>query len=192
MASPSINGQLGWNDGFPNYRIAWDHHKYHPSISQKIKLEYPYPEGEKFVEFSVGYLPANEKGSVQSYDGLLTITADGSWYSKNGSSLYIAIAKGYADETVDPPKNLEIRDRPYYITALDVSSEQEVTTLSRTLRFQLNEDASLDKLYHLATYTDYKGQQRQFWTPVDELSNIQYLGVYAIMSEVANPNGVQG
>lgn len=190
MSSPSINGQLGWDAGFPGYILAWDHRKGQPRISQRIKLEYSY--GDEFIDFTVEYVPANKTKSITSYDGCLTITAERTWNSYDSDDLYIAIANGYADDTVEAPKHLTVRGRPYYITALDPSIEQEISDINRSLRFELTGEASLDKLYYLATYTDYKGQKRQFWTPVDELNEIQHLGIFAIMSDGNESNGVQG
>lgn len=194
MATPSINGQLGWENGTPHYILAWDHRKGQPRISQRIELEYSY--GKEFIDFTVEYVPGNAEKTVRSYDDMLAVTVErASWGTHDADDLYIAIASGYANETVSPPHNLTVRGRPYYITALNPATKSEIIDLPRSLRFDLNGEASLDKLYHLATYTDYKGQERQFWTLVDEPSEVQHLGVYAIMTDAiqdVDSNGAQG
>lgn len=192
MATPSINGQLGWENDAPYYIVAWDHTKGQPSISQSVELEYHY--GTETVDFAVEYIPSNSKKKITSYDGLLSITAErsGKYFNSQSEDLYLAIASGYADAAVDAPEGFTVRGRPYYITALNTAEKSEVYQTKRSLRFELIGDAALDQLYHLATYTDYKGQERQFWTPVDERDEVQQLGVYAIMTKSHEMNGVQG
>lgn len=194
MSSPSINGQLGWDNGLAHYILAWDHRKGQPRISQKVTLEYQYSVDdvtERNIDFVVDYIPAGEKKTVASLDDAIHITVPRS-LTADYSSLYVAIASGYLAEEPVLPDGMRLRGSPYYITALSPEEGKELKELPRPVRIELNGQAKLDKLYFLSSYIDYRDEEVPKWVEVTELNSIRKLGLYAIFTDENAPSGESG
>lgn len=189
MSSPSINGQLGWDNGLAHYILAWDHRKGQPRISQKVKLEYQYSVDditERSIDFVVEYIPVGMQKTVASLDDAIHITVPRS-LTTDYSSLYVAIASGYLAEEPVLPDGMRMVGNPYYITALSPEQGKELKELPRPVRIELNGQAKIDRLYFLSSYIDYRDEEVPKWVEVTELGNIRKLGLYAVLTDENGP-----